>query len=104
MSQHIAESDPRAAAHPFFHGENIFPDGIPSHLLREPVERYYEAVLALAVKLLQMLARGLPYGDDVFDEFASNDPICVVRLLHYPPQRDLDNERQLGAGAHTDFG
>lgn len=60
-------------------------------------------MLDLGVKVLEILARGLPYGDDVFTEFVSEDPICVMRLLHYPPQTSKD-AKQLGAGAHTDFG
>lgn len=52
---------------------------------------------------MEILAKGLPYGDGVFREFVSNDPICIMRLLHYPPQVSRD-QRQLGAGAHTDFG
>ena len=53
--------------------------------------------------MLRIIARGMPYGDGVFDDFVSGDPICAMRLLHYPPQRS-DDARQLGAGAHTDFG
>jgi isopenicillin N synthase-like dioxygenase len=45
----------------------------------------------------------LPYGDDVFNDFVANDPICNLRLLHYPPHTSKD-PRQRGAGAHTDFG
>lgn len=52
---------------------------------------------------MEILAKGLPFADNVFDEFLSNDPICVLRLLHYPAQTS-QNPRQLGAGAHTDFG
>ena len=71
--------------------------------MKDPTEEYYKAVFALGSKLLEVLAKGLPYGDDIFKEFLSNDPVCAVRLLHYPPQTSTD-KKQLGAGAHTDFG
>jgi isopenicillin N synthase-like dioxygenase len=45
----------------------------------------------------------MPYGDDIFKDFVANDPICNLRLLHYPKHESTD-KRQLGAGAHTDFG
>ena len=32
------------------------------------------------------------------------DPMCTLGPLHYPPQRGSITERQIGAGAHTDFG
>ncbi|CAK7227684.1 hypothetical protein SCUCBS95973_006627 [Sporothrix curviconia] len=105
VGQHIPYDDSRVQRHPFLMGENIFPDTatIPNAALREPAEEYYAAVLQLARSVLEILARGLPYGDDVFAEFMANDPLCNLRLLHYPPQRSED-VRQLGAGAHTDFG
>jgi isopenicillin N synthase-like dioxygenase len=84
-------------------GENIFPAEIPDSELKEPTEIYYNAVLQLSLKVLEILAKGLPYGDDIFKDFVSNDPICALRLLHYPPQTTKD-ERQFGVGAHTDFG
>jgi isopenicillin N synthase-like dioxygenase len=65
--------------------------------------QYYDALHALSLKVLEVLARGLPYGPNVFNEFISNDAVAVMRLLHYPPQTSTD-EKQLGAGAHTDFG
>lgn len=57
----------------------------------------------LALKVLDAIAAGMPYGPHVFDEFCSNDAVASIRLLHYPPDSSTD-ERQLGAGAHTDFG
>jgi isopenicillin N synthase-like dioxygenase len=53
---------------------------------------------------MEVLAKGLPYSNPrIFDPFCE-DPLAVVRLLHYPPQPDLDDPKQVGAGAHTDFG
>lgn len=54
---------------------------------------------SLATTILKVLAAGLPYGPNLFDEF-STDPLAVMRLLHYPPADAVT----LGAGAHTDFG
>ncbi|KAI1766977.1 Clavaminate synthase-like protein [Hypoxylon sp. FL1150] len=103
IGQHIPEEDERSKKHPYLIGPNIFPSNIPEETLKTPTETYYDEVLKLSCKVLEILARGLPYGDDIFVPFVSNDPVCVVRLLHYPPQ-DSTDERQLGAGAHTDFG
>ncbi|ERS97871.1 2OG-Fe(II) oxygenase family oxidoreductase [Sporothrix schenckii 1099-18] len=106
IGQDIPYGDPRAHKHPLLMGANVFPgdaDNFDEATLREPAEAYYTAVLQLARTVLAVLARGLPYGDDVFTEFVANDPVCNLRLLHYPPQRSED-ARQLGAGAHTDFG
>lgn len=64
---------------------------------------YYAIMHKLCLTVLEVLARGLPYGADVFTDFTSNDAVAVMRLLHYPPAPVVD-ERQLGAGAHTDFG
>ncbi len=99
----VPASDEQAKRHPLFLGENIFPPGVPSSLVKEPTEEYYGAVFRLSLKVLEILAKGLPYGDDIFADFISHDLLCSLRLLHYPPQTSAD-ERQLGAGAHTDFG
>lgn len=64
---------------------------------------YYAALFTLSLKILDLIAATLPYGPKVFDNFTSNDATASVRLLHYPPDVSRD-ERQLGAGAHTDFG
>jgi len=64
---------------------------------------YYEEMYKLSLIIMDILARGLPYGPDVFKEFKSNDAVASIRLLHYPPQLS-DDPKQLGAGAHTDFG
>ena len=102
-SQHIPSDSSQARAHPFFMGENIYPASLPAEVMKTPMERYYAAVFGLACTVLEILAKGLPYGDQVFREFVSNDPLCGLRLLHYPPQKNQD-EKALGAGAHTDFG
>jgi isopenicillin N synthase-like dioxygenase len=72
--------------------------------LRHPVLEYRERLCKLSITVLQILAEGLPNGSrHMFDAFCE-DPLAVVRLLHYPPQTNLTDKKQLGAGAHTDFG
>ncbi|KAI5919659.1 Clavaminate synthase-like protein [Camillea tinctor] len=112
VSQHFSQDDARSRDHPYLIGPNIFPEGIADEVIKEPTETYYFALLALSCKVIEMLARGLPFGDDVFTQFVSNDPLCMVRLLHYPPppaspedtKPSTDVRPRLGAGAHTDFG
>ncbi|KAF7536836.1 hypothetical protein G7054_g4246 [Neopestalotiopsis clavispora] len=103
VGQHIPADDARAKLHPHLIGENLFPAEIPEEIMKAPTEQYYSECLSLANKIMEILAKGLPYGQDIFVPFMSNDPVCSIRLLHYPPQKSTD-ARQLGAGAHTDFG
>ncbi|KAL1841249.1 hypothetical protein VTK73DRAFT_3520 [Phialemonium thermophilum] len=58
--------------------------------------------------MLQLVERTLPYGRGIFDDFTRGHTVSVLRLLHYPPppssHHAADGRKQLGAGAHTDFG
>lgn len=56
----------------------------------------------LGRSLLEMLAIGLGHDVSVLDTF-TKEPVMNLKLLHYPPHVSKD-ERQFGAGAHTDFG
>ena len=77
---------------------------LPAASFKELLLHYRDRLIALSRTLLEILARGLPYNNPrLFDAFAT-DPLAVVRLLHYPPQPDLTDPQQVGAGAHTDFG
>lgn len=86
-------------------GPNLWPSSslVAEEIFKKPMEEYYSKMFTLALKVLDAIAAGMPYGPSVFDEFTSNDAIASIRLLHYPPDKS-NNELQLGAGAHTDFG
>jgi isopenicillin N synthase-like dioxygenase len=103
VGMHVSNDSEQAKLHPEMVGENIFPPQIPAEVMKEPTEQYYNEVFEVGCKVMEILAKGLPYGDDIFKEFLSDNPICALRMLHYPPQVESD-EKQLGAGAHTDFG
>lgn len=69
-----------------------------------PILQYRARLCSLALIVMHILADGLPDGNrNIFEDFCK-DPLAVIRLLHYPPQPNLDDKDQLGAGAHTDFG
>jgi isopenicillin N synthase-like dioxygenase len=76
-------------------GPNIWPstDLIPETLFKHPAEEYFAKMYALALKVMDIIALGMPYGADVFQEFCSNDAVASIRLLHYPPDKSND-ERQ----------
>ncbi|PSR79974.1 2og-Fe oxygenase family protein [Coniella lustricola] len=103
VGKHMPADSEQARKHPELLGENVFPPSLSPAEFQQPSEAYYNAVLGVALTVLEILAKGLPYGDDILDDFMSNNPVCVIRLLHYPPQQSQD-AKQLGAGAHTDFG
>lgn len=77
----------------YLYGPNLWPN-LPDHDFKQPIIEYREHMLRLAKEIMKILARGLPYSNDVFDDFM-RDPVASVKLLHYPPQ-PLDGELQLG--------
>lgn len=86
-------------------GPNLWPssDLVSEAVFKKPMQKYFSKMFTLALKVMDAIAAGMPYGSSVFDEFTSNDAVSSIRLLHYPPDKS-NNELQLGAGAHTDFG
>ncbi|KAK8037870.1 Clavaminate synthase-like protein [Apiospora phragmitis] len=87
VGQHMDFDDERVKDHPQLMGPNVFPPSLENHVLRVPAQQYYTELFDLAYRIMEMLAKGLPYGDDVFVPFMSNDPVCILRLLHYPRRR-----------------
>ena len=61
---------------------------------------YREALLKVAHLLLKIIALGLPYAQDIFDDFII-DPVANVRLLYYPPQKSQDAKQLGGASRGT---
>jgi isopenicillin N synthase-like dioxygenase len=82
--------------------ENRWPDGLPG--FRDTCLDYYEAMTALALKLLplQAVSLGLP-PDHLAKHPAFDPPVNTLRLLCYPPQ-DEALEGQFGISPHTDYG
>ncbi|KAH8655867.1 hypothetical protein BX600DRAFT_515554 [Xylariales sp. PMI_506] len=91
---------PDCQAHRMLTGPNVWPVSL------EPafstfMHHYFQLLSTLQQQLMQLIAQTL--GVDYEKAFAPfcHDSLRGLRLLHYAPQED---ERALGAGAHTDFG
>jgi len=82
----------------------MWPSSLEKSDFQAPLMEYLSRLTRVAELLLEMLRQALPNppSEDLFKEFQEK-PSTNLRLLHYPPQVSFD-ERQLGAGAHTDFG
>jgi len=86
-------------------GQNVWPPSsiLSSSTFKTPAEVYYREVFNLSLTVLEIIARTLPYGPDVFSNFIANNPVAPLRMLHYPPKRETEVP-QFGSSAHTDFG
>lgn len=92
---------PRVRAGLFNQGPNQWPEGVPE--FRPVMERYFDAQTALVVRLMGAMARTLGLAPDGFAAFC-DDPMAILRLLHYPPQPPNPMPGEKGCGAHTDWG
>jgi isopenicillin N synthase-like dioxygenase len=98
-----ASADPavRAVADWAF-GPTPWPPALPE--LEPAMRAYFEAMDALARRLLSLMALALDQPHDFFEPFVDHAP-GALRALDYP---DLGDRRpapgQLRAGAHTDYG
>jgi isopenicillin N synthase-like dioxygenase len=84
-------------------GPNQWPDETLVPGFKVACEEWSAAMQALSLRLMALfeLALALPSGH--FNRFMQN-PICTMRLLHYPPQPVDAAPGQIGCGAHSDWG
>ncbi|KAF4635621.1 hypothetical protein G7Y89_g2477 [Cudoniella acicularis] len=86
VGREVPPDDPKYGA--FFYGPNHWPN-IPEQEFKVPVMEYRAHLLKLAIEIMKILAKGLPYGDDVFNKYLE-DPVASVKMLHYPPQPNIE--------------
>lgn len=99
-------------SHHAFFGRNVWPDEMKHDSIvgfRETLLRYQDELLVLADKLMVAFAMSLnsDAGSNIsvpMDYFLTRtrNPMCTLRLLHYPPSLSKSNSG--GCGAHTDYG
>ncbi|KZT35226.1 Clavaminate synthase-like protein [Sistotremastrum suecicum HHB10207 ss-3] len=80
-------------------GSNVWPAD-PG--FREAVLPYYDAVLDLGRTLFRLFALALELPEDFFAD-KTTQSAAIMRLLHYPPQTGVVDDRVQGIGAHSDY-
>jgi isopenicillin N synthase-like dioxygenase len=90
-----------AEGHPFREvmAENVWPEEVPG--FRETFLELYDTFDRTGLKVLAAIARYLRVDEDYFIDTV-RDGNSVMRLLHYPPQKEPTGEH-IRAGAHEDI-
>ncbi|ODN69960.1 isopenicillin N synthase family dioxygenase [Methylobrevis pamukkalensis] len=96
----LSPDDPRILGGEPFRGVNVWPD-LPG--FAETMRGYYDAAWSVGRLLHRAIAVDLGLAPDFFED-KLDQPMAVLRLLHYPPHPAGAEEGQLGAGEHTDYG
>ena len=84
-------------------GPNQWPDERLVPGFKALTQAYEAAVRNLSHHLMRLIAIGLNLSGDHFESFMQ-DPMPILRLLHYPTQPAQVRDGQIGCGAHTDWG
>ncbi|WP_434704867.1 2OG-Fe(II) oxygenase [Pseudomonas sp. Z1-12] len=100
MGLHLPADHPEVLAEKPLRGPNRHPDLSGWQAL---MEQHYRDMQALAQTLLRAMTLALGIERDFFDT-RFNEPVSVLRLIHYPPRDTASCVEQQGAGAHTDYG
>uniref|UniRef100_A0A0D6QYU0 Fe2OG dioxygenase domain-containing protein n=1 Tax=Araucaria cunninghamii TaxID=56994 RepID=A0A0D6QYU0_ARACU len=99
----VAQDDPRATKR--FAGPNVWPspDLLPGW--RQTMEKYHQEALNVGRKVARLIALALYLDASFFDKpKILEDPIALLRLLHYVDETSNPELGIYGAGAHSDFG
>jgi isopenicillin N synthase-like dioxygenase len=80
-------------------GRNQWPLGAPE--IRADMMAYFDALGAMSNRMLPPFAVALGLPSEFFAPFFANEAHAVVRFLHYPPQRTIE-DNTFGQAPHTD--
>ncbi|KAL5633539.1 hypothetical protein ACGC1H_003884 [Rhizoctonia solani] len=83
-------------------GSNVWPPQAVIPGFQEAVLKYYQEVIALGLKLFPAFALALNLPEDFFANKVQT-AAAIMRLLHYPPQTGVVDDRIQGIGAHTEY-
>eukprot|EP00873_Tetraselmis_striata_P026460 jgi/Tetstr1/446724/TSEL_034212.t1 len=95
-----ADAEEAAAA---LHGPNRWPDPQALPEYRAVVSEYIQQVTQLGHRMLHLLALSLDLPRTWFDD-KFDDPLTILRPLHYSAEVSRVEDGVFGAGAHTDYG
>lgn len=95
----LAEDHPAMLGRRLFRGPNFWP-GLAGW--RETMLDYYTRCWRAGVLIHRGFCLDLGIEEDFFED-KLDEPIGILRLLHYPPSEPTTDGR-LGAGAHCDYG
>lgn len=84
------------------HGENQWPSETLLPGFARAVNNYKEQATKLSCRIIRLIAQSLQMMPDALDSLMLY-PTCTTRLLYYPPQTCAES-KQIGSGAHTDWG
>ncbi|MFQ5785197.1 MAG: isopenicillin N synthase family dioxygenase [Alphaproteobacteria bacterium] len=101
MALELGPDDPDVRVGKPLHGPNQWPENLPGY--RETLSAYYDTICGLGRLLCRAFAIDLDLPEDFFDDKVDK-PLAQLRLLHYPPQSGPVSEREMGVGAHSDYG
>jgi len=101
LARDLPADDVRVLAKKPLHGPNVWPDDLPG--FRETIEEYYAALTRLAGQLMEAFALSLHLPQSYFHAML-DEAMGALRLLHYPPQPPISDDRVVGTGSHTDYG
>ncbi|HSC84046.1 MAG TPA: 2-oxoglutarate and iron-dependent oxygenase domain-containing protein [Pseudomonas sp.] len=100
MGLHLAADHPEVLAGKPLRGPNRHPQ-IPGW--EALMQQHYLDMHELSKTLLRAMTLALGIERDFFD-LRFDQPISVLRMIHYPPRQTASCAEQQGAGAHTDYG
>jgi isopenicillin N synthase-like dioxygenase len=101
IGRDLAPDHPLVAAGTPLHGANLWPQDLPGW--QGSMQSYFDALVGLGKQIMHAFALSLNLDECYFDRLLT-DPMATLGPLHYPPQQGSITEKQIGAGAHTDFG
>jgi isopenicillin N synthase-like dioxygenase len=96
---HVGRELPHGHAFADIMAANVWPEEVPG--FRETFLELYDTFDRTGLKVLSAIARYLGIDEDYFRDTV-RDGNSVLRLLHYPPQKEATGEH-IRAGAHEDI-